>query len=170
MTARPRIAVCPGSFDPMTLGHADIVLRALRFADRVIVAVGHAPTETKTGMFSVEERLEMIRDVFAGEPRVEAAEFQGLLVEFARSREATIIVRGLRGVKDFEYEFQMALMNREMADQIETVFMAPAAELSFVSSTLVRQIASLGGDATPFVPGPIVERLKRRGAGGRGPG
>jgi pantetheine-phosphate adenylyltransferase len=162
MSARDRIAVCPGSFDPVTLGHEDIVRRALRFADRVIVAVGHRPTQAKQGLFSVAERLEMIREVFDGVPGVEAAEFEGLLVDFARQTGATLVVRGLRGVMDFEYEFQMALMNRELYSPLETVFLAPAADKAFVSSSLVREIASLGGDVAPFVPPAVLRRLGER--------
>lgn len=162
MPDRLRIAICPGSFDPITRGHEDIVRRSLRFADRVIVAVGHTASESKRGMFALEERLEMIREVFAGDAAVEADEFQGLLVDFARRRRASLVVRGLRGVKDFDYEFRMALMNREMQPDVETVFLAPDATLSFVSSTLVREIAALGGDASPFVPPAVARRLAER--------
>ena len=155
-----RIAICAGSFDPVTLGHEDVVRRALQVADRVIVAVAHRATQAKKGMFTVEERLELIRAVFADEPRVEAAEFQGLLVDFARRRGATLVVRGLRSVADFEYESQMALMNRALHPGLETLFLAAAPEKSFVSSTLVREIASLGGDVAPFVSEPVLHRLR----------
>jgi pantetheine-phosphate adenylyltransferase len=156
------IAVCPGSFDPITLGHEDIIQRGLRFADRVIVAVAHRATHAKQGLFTVDERLEMIRDVYADEPRVEAAEFDGLLVDFARDRGASLVVRGLRAVSDFEYEFQMALMNRELRPEMETVFLATDADKSFLSASLVREIASLGGDVSRFVSEPVLRRLRGR--------
>ncbi|HEX2094004.1 MAG TPA: pantetheine-phosphate adenylyltransferase [Longimicrobiaceae bacterium] len=157
---RPRIAVCPGSFDPITSGHEDIVRRALRFTDRVVIAVSHSPTHAKQGLFSVEERVELIRETFAGEPRVEAAEFQGLLVDYARRIGAGLVIRGVRTVADFEYELQMAVMNRRLDEGIETVFMAPDPEHSFISGTLVRQIAALGGDVSPFVPAPVLRRIR----------
>jgi pantetheine-phosphate adenylyltransferase len=157
-----RIAICPGSFDPVTLGHEDIIRRSFRFADRVIVAVAYSATQVKSGMFSVDERVEMIRETFADEPRVQPMAFQGLLVDFAKSQGATIIVRGLRAVSDFEYEFQMALMNRKLWEAMETVFLAPDLEHSYLSSSLVRQIASLGGDVTPFVSPAVLRRLTER--------
>ncbi len=157
-----RVAVCPGSFDPITLGHVDIIRRSFRMADRVIVGVAHSATQVKSGMFTVDERVEMIRETFQDEPRVEAVAFQGLLVDFARRMGAGIIVRGLRAVSDFEYEFQMALMNRRLWDGMETVFLAPDVEHSYLSSSLVRQIASLGGDAAPFVPEVVLRRLQAR--------
>ena len=157
-----RIAVCPGSFDPITLGHEDIIRRSLRFADRVVVAVAYSATHVKNGMFDVDERVEMIRETFAGQPAVEAASFQGLLVDFAKARGADVIVRGLRAVSDFEYEFQMALMNRRLWEGMETVFLAPDLEHSYLSSSLVRQIASLGGDVSPFVPPNVLRRLNAR--------
>lgn len=162
MTDQPRIAICPGSFDPITVGHEDIVRRALVFVDRVIVAVAHRATQTKRGLFPVHERLELIREVFAGEPRIEAVEFEGLLVDLARSRGATLVVRGLRGVTDFEYEFRMGLMNRAMRPEIETVFLPTSPESSFISASLVREIASLGGDVSAFVSPPVLARLKER--------
>lgn len=163
MTPPSRIAVCPGSFDPITLGHEDIIRRALGFADRVVVAVAHSATQSKSGLFSVPERVELIRACFADEPRVEATEFEGLLVAFARQIGARLIVRGLRAVSDFEYEFQMALMNRQLGgDAVETVFLAPDVEYSFLSSSLVRQIASLGGDVSHFVAPPVLARLDAR--------
>ncbi len=157
-----RVAIYPGSFDPITNGHEDIVCRGLRFVDRIIVAVAHRATHVKRGLFSIEERVEMIREVFADEPRVEVAEFEGLLVDFARSRDATLIIRGLRAVSDFEYEFQMALMNRQLAPAIETLFLAPGVQYSFLSASLVREVASLGGPVGDFVPPPVRERLEAR--------
>ncbi len=154
-----RVAIFPGSFDPITSGHEDIVRRALRFADRVVVAVSHSPTQSKKGMFSVEERVEMIRETFADDDRIEAAEFQGLLVDYVRQRKAGLVVRGVRTVADFEYEAQMATMNGRLSPGLETVFLVPDPEHAFVSSTLVRQISALGGDVSPFVPAPVLRRL-----------
>jgi pantetheine-phosphate adenylyltransferase len=157
-----RIALCPGSFDPLTLGHEDIVRRALSFADRVIVAVSHSPTTSKQGMFGVEERVEMIREAFAGEPRVEAAAFQGLLVDFARETGAGLVVRGVRGVVDWEYESQMAVMNRRLRPALETVVLPADPIHAHVSATLVRQIASLGGDVQPFLSPAVLARVRER--------
>jgi pantetheine-phosphate adenylyltransferase len=168
MTNAPVTAVCPGSFDPITLGHEDVVRRALRFADRVIVAVAHRATQQKRGLFTVEERLALIRELFADEPRVEPAYFDGLLVDFARERGASLVVRGLRGTADFEYEAQMAQMNRALAPGVETLFLAAGAGLGFISSSLVREVASLGGDVAPFVSPPVLARVKERIASGGG--
>ncbi len=155
-------AIYPGSFDPLTRGHEDIVRRALRFADRVIVAVAHTRTQRKNALFDVAERVAMIRAVFADEPRVEAAEFEGLLVNYAKARHARVIIRGLRAVSDFEYEFQMALMNRQLWDELETVFLAPDTQYSFLSASLVREIASLGGDISEFVSPAVLDQLRRK--------
>ena len=159
---KSRLAIYPGSFDPMTRGHEDIVRRALGFAERVVVAVAHRRTQQKSGLFSIQERVEIIQSVFADEPRVEAAEFDGLLVEYARKRNARLMIRGLRAVSDFEYEFQMALMNRHLWPDIETIFLAPDTQYSYLSASLVREIASLGGDVTDFVPPVVLERLKKK--------
>ena len=155
-------AIYPGSFDPLTHGHEDIIRRALRFADKVIVAVAHTRTQRKSALFEVAERVEMIRDVFKDEPRVEASEFEGLLVNYARKRNARIIIRGLRAVSDFEYEFQMALMNRQLWSELETVFLAPDTQYSFLSASLVREIASLGGDISEFVSPTVLARLNKK--------
>lgn len=160
------LAIYPGSFDPLTRGHEDIVRRALRFADHVIVAVAHRRTQQKSGLFDIAERVEMIKSVFVDDPRVEAAEFEGLLVHYARKRNARIIIRGLRAVSDFEYEFQMALMNRQLWDELETVFLAPDTQYSFLSASLVREIASLGGDISEFVSPNVLERLRAKFPGG----
>jgi len=157
-----RIAICPGSFDPVTLGHEEIIRRSLTFCDRILVAVAHRATQVKTGLFSIDERVAMIRDVFADEPRVEAADFTGLLVDFARARGAVMVIRGLRAVSDFEYEFQMALMNRELNPDLETIFLTPNVEHSFLSSSLVREVASLGGDVRPFVSASVLARLRAK--------
>ena len=157
-----RIAIYPGSFDPVTRGHEDIVRRGLNFVDRVIVAVAHHRTQRKDGLFTIAERVEMIQEVFADEPRVEPAEFDGLLVDYARDRGATLIIRGLRAVSDFEYEFQMALMNRTLWPQVETIFLAPDYHYSFLSASLVREIVSLGGDISDFVAPSVLERLREK--------
>jgi pantetheine-phosphate adenylyltransferase len=157
-----RTAIYPGSFDPITHGHEDIVRRALMFVDRIIVAVAHRRTQRKEGLFTIAERVEMIREVFADDQRVEPAEFDGLLVEYARQRGASLIIRGLRAVSDFEYEFQMALMNRQLWDEVETVFLAPDARYSFLSASLVREIAALGGDVTDFVSPSVLKKLARK--------
>ena len=162
MSQPHRVAIVPGSFDPLTVGHEDVVRRALRFCDEVIVAVGHRATQVKRGLFPVEERLELIREVFAGEPRVRATAFEGLLVDFVRQEKATVIVRGLRGVADFEYEFQMALMNRQLWQEIETVFLAPHEHYSYLSASLIREIASLGGDVAQFVAPPVLAALRQK--------
>ena len=158
----PRIAVYPGSFDPVTLGHEDIARRCLRLADRVIVAVAHSNSQSKPGLFPVEERLEMLNEAFADEERIECTSFRGLLVDFARARGAGIIVRGLRAVSDFEYEFQMAQMNRELMEPVETVFLTPDLGYSFLSASLVREVARLGGDVTNFVSPGVLTRLRDR--------
>ena len=156
------VAICPGSFDPVTRGHEDIIRRALAFSERVIVAVAHSPQQPRQGMFTIDERVALIGEAFADEPRVEAAEFQGLLVDFARKRGARLVIRGVRSVKDFEYEQQMAMMNRSLLADLETVFMAPDPAHAFVSATLVRQIAQLGGDISKFVPPIVLEALKSK--------
>lgn len=165
MSAEPRVAIFPGSFDPITLGHEDVVRRSLAFADRVVVGVAEQPTHAKQGMFPVPERVEMIRESFADEPRVAAAAFGGLLVDFARSVGARLVVRGVRTVADFEYEQQMAMMNRRLLGSLETVFLAPDPAHAFVSATLVRQIATLGGDVGPFVSPAVLRRIQARTAG-----
>jgi pantetheine-phosphate adenylyltransferase len=151
------LAVYPGSFDPVTLGHEDIARRTLRLADRLLVAVAETATHSKKPLFTVEERLGLLREVFADEPRVECVGFRGLLVDFARARGAHCIIRGLRAVSDFEYEFQMAQMNRQLWSEAETVFLTPDTPFAFLSASLVREVAALGGDVSPFVS-PAVHR------------
>ena len=160
--SEPRVAIYPGSFDPLTLGHEDIARRSLKFVDKLIVSVAHHPTEPKDRLFSVEERVEMIEECFADESRIEVAEFSGLLVQYCQEVSARIVVRGLRAVSDFEYEFQMALMNRKLLPDLEMVFMTPAGEFTFLSASLVREIASLGGDVSRFVSPPVLRRLEAR--------
>ncbi len=157
--ARYSDAIYPGSFDPITKGHEDIVRRTLEFCDRVTVAVGHRATQSKQGLFAIEERVSMIRAVFEDEERVGVAAFSGLLVDFAEEQDVHLIVRGLRAVSDFEYEFQMALMNRDLSPDIETLFLAPDARYSYLSASLVREIAELGGDVSEFVSPVVKQRL-----------
>ena len=153
-------AVYPGSFDPPTKGHEDLVRRSLTLADRLIVAV--AVNVGKQPLFSVEERLEMLQTAVGDEPRVTFMSFDGLLAEFAKKVGASIIVRGLRAVSDFEYEFQMALMNRQLHPSLETVFLVPAVDLTYLSSSLVREVARFGGDVGPMVHPVVAAALARR--------
>ncbi len=163
MTDRDHVvAIYPGSFDPPTLGHEDIARRTLRIADRLVIAVAHTATHVKQGLFTVEERGEMLEEVFADEDRVECTSFSGLLVDFARSRESRFIIRGLRAVSDFEYEFQMAQMNRELWDEVETLFLTPDVPYAFLSASLVREVGSLGGDVSTFVSPSVHKRLQAR--------
>ncbi len=155
-----RIAVYPGSFDPVTLGHEDIVRRSLALVDRVIVAVAANPS--KAPLFSVEERLTLLSRVFDDDERIEVTSFDGLLADFARDRGAHMVIRGLRAVSDFEYESQMALMNRELYPELETVFLVPALHLTYLSSSLVREIARLDGDVGGCVSAPVEEALHRK--------
>jgi pantetheine-phosphate adenylyltransferase len=155
-----RVALYPGSFDPLTNGHLDILSRARRLADRVIVAI--LENDAKTPLFSVAERIEMIREIAAGDPAIEVRSFQGLLVDFARESGASLIVRGLRAISDYEYELQMALMNRRLAPAIETVFLMAKEEYSYVSSRLVKEVARLSGDVTGLVPEKVRRRLVAR--------
>jgi pantetheine-phosphate adenylyltransferase len=152
-----RVALYAGSFDPLTNGHLDVLSRARRLADRVIVAI--LENDTKKALFTVEERLEMIREILGDDPAVPVRSFSGLLVDFARQSGATLIVRGLRAVSDYEYELQMALMNRRLAPAIETVFLMANEEYSYVSSRLVKEVARLRGDLSGLVPAPILKRL-----------
>lgn len=155
-----RIAVYPGSFDPPTRGHTDLVQRSLVLADQIIVAV--ANNSTKEPLFSVAERLEMLRSAMGSDPRIRYESFEGLLVEFARRSGATFIVRGLRAVSDFEYEFQMALMNRHLHPDLETVFLVPPEDATYLSSSLVREVARHGGSVEGLVHPVVAEALKRR--------
>ena len=155
-----RIAVYPGSFDPPTRGHTDLVHRSLALADRVIVAV--ARNDSKQPLFGVEDRLTMLKAAIGEDPRISYQSFEGLLVEFARKAGATLIVRGLRAVSDFEYEFQMAMMNRHLLPGLETVFLVPPEDATYLSSSLVREIARYGGDVSEFVHPVVAEALRRR--------
>ncbi|MBI2404528.1 MAG: pantetheine-phosphate adenylyltransferase [Gemmatimonadetes bacterium] len=155
-----RIAVYPGSFDPITRGHEDLIRRSLRFADRVIVAV--AANSSKSPLFTLEERVQLAQKVLAGESGVEVRTFEGLLADFARQVGARIVVRGLRAVADFDYEFQMALMNRQLYDKLETVFLVPALHLTYLSASIVREVARLGGDVSVFVHPEVERALKAK--------
>jgi pantetheine-phosphate adenylyltransferase len=146
----------------VTLGHEDIARRTLRLADRLLVAVAETATQAKKGLFTVEERLELLREIFQGQDRVECVSFSGLLMDFARSRNAHCVIRGLRAVSDFEYEFQMAQMNRELWSEVETVFLTPDTPFSFLSASLVREVAALGGDVSSFVSPPVQRALKKK--------
>jgi pantetheine-phosphate adenylyltransferase len=157
---RERIAVYPGSFDPLTNGHVDIITRGSRVFDRIIVAI--LQNLEKSPLFSVEERLDIVREAFAGVQNVEADAFAGLLVDYARLKGAGVIVRGLRAISDFEYEMQMALMNRRLDAQVETVFMMPAESYSYVSSRLVKEVFALGGSVTGLVPALVEQRMRAR--------
>jgi pantetheine-phosphate adenylyltransferase len=154
----PKIAIYPGSFDPPTLGHLDVLDRAARLFDKVIVAVGR--NSSKAPMLTVEERVEALRRCCSHLPNVEADEFDGLLVEYARKKGASAIVRGLRATADFDYEFQIAMANRRLAGEIETVFLMTKWEHSFLSSSIVREVARLGGDFDQFVPAPVAEIVR----------
>jgi len=159
-----RTAIYPGSFDPVTLGHWDIIQRAEKLVDRLVVAVLHNPT--KTAAFSVEERVAMLRDLTGDRPIIEITSFHGLLVDFAKSQGAQFIVRGVRAFSDFEYEFQMALMNRKLAPELETVFLMPKEKYSAVSSRFVREIGSMGGNLSELVPESLRERISTQLAKG----
>ncbi|UCF78896.1 MAG: pantetheine-phosphate adenylyltransferase [Candidatus Eiseniibacteriota bacterium] len=154
-----KTALFPGAFDPVTNGHIDLMKRALTLFDRLIVAVGHRGE--KGVLFSVEERMEMLRESTRTLGAVEVTHFDGLLVDFARSLGADVVIRGLRFVSDFEYEFQMALMNRKLSGSFETVFLMPSEKYSYLNSTVVKEIARLGGSVSKFVPPAVEEKLKR---------
>ncbi len=154
------LAVYPGSFDPITNGHVDIILRGSRLFDRIIVAM--LVNAEKNPMFSMEERVEIARTVFKDLPNVEIDTFDGLLVDYMARRKANVIVRGLRAVSDFEFEFQMALMNRRLNDNVETVFMMPAEQYTYISSRLIKEVAALGGQVGGLVPDLVEARLRQK--------
>ncbi len=157
---KKKIAIYPGTFDPFTNGHLDLVVRSLRAFEEVIVAV--APSLKKEPLFTTEERLSLIKRSLTGYKRVKIEIFDGLLVDYVRQKKGTVIIRGLRAVSDFEYELQMALMNRRLNPHIETVFMMPSEEYSFLTATIVKEIASLGGPVKELVPAPVEEELKAK--------
>jgi pantetheine-phosphate adenylyltransferase len=157
-----RTAIYPGSFDPLTNGHLDVVERAAKLFDRVVVAV--AKNESKQPLFDLEERLELVRKAIKNIPNAEAGSFDCLLVDYVNQQKAQAIVRGLRAISDFEFEFQLALMNRKLNERVETIFMMPKDTYTFLSSRIIKEIARLGGDITAFVPAHVraalIEKLK----------
>ena len=155
-----RRAIYPGSFDPVTHGHLDVIQRAVRIFDEVIVAVAY--NEQKTGFFSVDERVAFLHDAVQGIANVRVARFDGLLVEFARAEAANAVIRGLRAVSDFEFEFQMALMNRKLDSQIEAIFLMPREDYVYLSSRIVREIARHGGNVEAFVPASVARAFQKK--------
>jgi pantetheine-phosphate adenylyltransferase len=160
-----RIAIYAGSFDPITRGHEDLMRRSLEFVDRLIVAV--ATNSSKQPLFTIDERVELIRQAMSGQERVEVKSFGGLLVDFAQEQGANLLIRGLRAVSDFEYEYQMALMNRHLSPKLETVFMVPSLDTTYISASMVREVARYGGDVTSLVH-PAVARALRAKTGKHG--
>ncbi len=158
-----RRAIYPGSFDPITTGHLDVIHRAAKLFDELVVAV--AFNDQKKGMFTVEERMALIRESIAGAGNIRVACFDGLLVEFAKSENAAAVVRGLRAISDFEFEFQMALMNRKLDSSIETIFLTPREEYTYLSSRIVKEIARLGGNVEAFVPPSVARALREKFSG-----
>jgi len=154
-------AMYPGTFDPITLGHEDLVKRAVKIFDRVVIAIA-ADTGSKAPMFDLDERVELARSALAGVDGVEVTSYKGLTVDFARNKGLSVIIRGLRAVSDFEYEFQLATMNRHLTDEVETVFLTPQESYTFISSSMVREIAALGGDVSEFVSPKVKEALLKR--------
>lgn len=157
---KSRIAIYPGSFDPITNGHMDIIQRGLEIFDRVIIAV--ARNSEKNSLFSVPERVELIGRLVEGNPQLEVDTFDGLLVDYVESRKAGVILRGLRAVSDFEYEFQLAQMNRSISQQVETLFMMTSTQNAYLSSSIVKEVASHGGDIEKFVPAQVVAELRKK--------
>jgi pantetheine-phosphate adenylyltransferase len=153
-------AIYPGTFDPLTNGHLDLVARGSRLFDKLVVAI--LRNESKNPLFSVKERVEMITEAVAGYPNVTVATFDGLTVEFARQEGASVLIRGIRAISDYEHELQMALMNRRLSDELETVFLLPGEKYSYVSSRIVKNVARLGGSVEGLVPPLVMERLKAR--------
>ena len=163
MSSKPRnpvVALYPGSFDPITNGHLDLIDRGARLCDRLIVAI--LRNEEKEPLFTVPERMEMLREVVRGYPNVEVDSFDGLLVHYAQQKGATVILRGIRAISDYEYELQMALMNRRLCPSIETIFLMAGEEYSFVSSRIIKQVIGLGGNITGLVPASVEVRLRDR--------
>lgn len=155
-----RTGIYPGSFDPLTNGHLDLIHRAAKLFDRVVVAV--ADNEKKQPLFSLEERLELVREAVAGIPHVEVDSFDGLLIHYVGQKKGDAVIRGLRAISDFEFEFQLALMNRKLDERVETIFMMPKETYTFVSSRITKEIARLGGDVRPFVPAHVEAALQRK--------
>ena len=160
MALNKRVAIYAGTFDPLTRGHEDLVHRAVNLFDQVIVAV--AASMAKRPFFALDERVDMAREVLSPYPNVEVCSFDGLLMDFLHEREAKVILRGLRAASDFEYEFQMAGMNRNLYPEVETIFLTPGEQYMFISATMVREIAMLGGDVSKFVQPAICKRLSKK--------
>ena len=158
-------AVYPGTFDPLTRGHEDLVRRAATLFDTVVLAI--ADSTAKRPFFALDERISMAREVLSGMKNVEVVGFSGLLTDFVRQQRARVVLRGLRAVSDFEYEFQLAGMNRHLYPEMETIFLTPSAQHMFISATLVREIATLGGDVSEFVHPKVAKRLKEKSTSGR---
>ena len=163
ISRRHLVAIYPGSFDPLTNGHLDLIRRGARLTDHLIVAI--LRNTHKQPLFSITERTEMIREVTALLPNVEIDSFEGLLVEYAARRNATAILRGIRAISDYETELQMALLNRRMRPETETIFLMAAEEYSFISSRMVKEIVTLGGDVSQFVPEPVTRYLRTKSSG-----
>jgi pantetheine-phosphate adenylyltransferase len=157
---RSVVGIYPGSFDPITNGHLDLIERGCRLVDRLIVAI--LSNTEKRALFSIEERMDMLREVIQDRPGVEVCTFNGLLVDFAAERQADVIIRGIRAISDYEFELQMALMNRRLRPELETVFLMAGEAYSFISSRLVKEVISLGGNIGGLVPPVVAERLKER--------
>jgi len=155
-----RRAIYPGSFDPVTNGHLDVIERARKLFDEVVVAVAH--NDEKQPLFSLKERLDLLGDTAGRIDNVRIADFKGLLVEFAKAQDAGAVIRGLRAVSDFEFEFQMALMNRNLNPEVETIFLMPKEEYTYLSSRIVKEIARLGGNVSSFVPACVAKALSRK--------
>ena len=155
-----RRAIYPGSFDPVTNGHLDVIGRARKLFDEIVVAVAH--NDEKQALFSLQERLALLGDALDKIDHVRVAQFDGLLVDFAVAQKANAVIRGLRAVSDFEFEFQMALMNRRLQPRLETIFLTPKGDYTFLSSRIVKEVGRLGGDVTPFVPASVALRLKQK--------
>jgi pantetheine-phosphate adenylyltransferase len=160
ISSMERKAIYPGSFDPITNGHVDIIQRGKKIFDKIIVGVLDNPK--KSPLFTAEERVQLIKEIFAQDPAVEVMSFSGLLVDFARRNGVNVVIRGLRAISDFEYEFQMALMNRKLAHEMETLFMMPSLKYSFLSSNMVKEVFQLGGCVKDLVPPQVEEALKNK--------
>ena len=157
---KDRIGVYPGSFDPITNGHVDLMERCLRIFDRIIIAV--APSLDKSPVFTLEERMDLIREVLGDKPDIEVDVIEGLLVDYVKEKGATAVIRGLRAISDFEYEFQLALMNRKMDPNFETVFLMPSIRYTYLSSSIIKEVARFGGCLKDMVPETVEKRLKEK--------
>jgi pantetheine-phosphate adenylyltransferase len=155
-----RTAIYPGSFDPLTNGHLDVIQRAAKLFDQVVVAV--AANESKQPLFTLDERLSLVGEIISGQSNIKVDSFEGLLVDYVAEQKGDAVVRGLRAVSDFEFEFQLALMNRKLNEEVETIFMMPKDTYTFLSSRIVKEIARLGGDVSPFVPHQVKKALDRK--------